>query len=513
MHADISLANWFLQRALRTPERRALTFEGATATYGETQALIEQYAARLAGLGVAHRSRVAFLGQNQPDFLVTLFAAARLGAIFVPLNFRLTGPEIAFIVSDCGAEVLIADPAHRPVIDSVRGELGTVRHFLTTQSDAARWERLDAPASGATVAPFATAPEDVAVIMYTSGTTGRPKGAMLTHGNIWWNNANAMHTIDFEQNDVTLTCAPMFHIGGLNVLTLATLQKGGEVVLQRAFDPGRTLAAIEEHRVTTFFGVPAMFQFMSLHPDFATADLSSLRVAVCGGAPCPEPLLRLYGERGVPMQQGYGLTETSPMVSFLAPEFSFSKLGSSGRTPLFTEIKLVDGDGEIVHEPGAPGEVMVRGPNVMAGYWNRPEDTAAVIDADGWFRTGDIAYLDGEGFLTICDRSKDMIISGGENVYPAEVESVLFKHPAIAEIAVIGESDEKWGECVVAVTALEPGQSLTLEELRAFAGESLARYKLPRRLEIMSALPRNTVGKVLKYELRKAIARTLEAAQ
>ena len=349
--------------------------------------------------------------------------------------------------------------------------------------------------------------------MYTSGTTGRPKGAMLTHGNIWWNNANAMHTIDFEQNDVTLTCAPMFHIGGLNVLTLATLQKGGEVVLQRAFDPGRTLAAIEEHRVTTFFGVPAMFQFMSLHPDFATADLSSLRVAVCGGAPCPEPLLRLYGERGVPMQQGYGLTETSPMVSFLAPEFSFSKLGSSGRTPLFTEIKLVDGDGEIVHEPGAPGEVMVRGPNVMAGYWNRPEDTAAVIDADGWFRTGDIAYLDGEGFLTICDRSKDMIISGGENVYPAEVESVLFKHPAIAEIAVIGESDEKWGECVVAVTALKPGQSLTLEELRAFAGESLARYKLPRRLEIMSALPRNTVGKVLKYELRKAIARTLEAAQ
>jgi fatty-acyl-CoA synthase len=305
----------------------------------------------------------------------------------------------------------------------------------------------------------------------------------------------------------------MFHIGGLNVLTLATLQKGGEVVLHRTFDPGRTLSAIEEHRVTTFFGVPAMFQFMSQHPDFASADLSSLRVAVCGGAPCPEPLLRLYGERGVPMQQGYGLTETSPMVSFLAPEFALAKLGSSGRTPLFTEIKLIDGDGEIVRKPGAPGEVLVRGPNVMAGYWNRPEETAAAIDAEGWFRTGDVAFMDDEGFLTICDRIKDMIISGGENVYPAEVESVLFKHPAIAEIAVIGEPDETWGECVVAIAALKPGQSLNLEELRAFAGERLARYKLPRRLVIMTALPRNTVGKVLKYELRKAIAAALEAAE
>jgi fatty-acyl-CoA synthase len=513
MGADIGLANWFLQRALRTPERRALSFEESALTYGAAQSLIEQYAARLAGLGVTHRTRVAFLGQNQPDFLITMFAAARLGAIFVPLNFRLTGPEIAFIVGDCGAEILIADPAHRPVIDSVRAELSTLRHFLTTHSDVAGWDRLDASGSGKTAAPFHTAPDDVAVIMYTSGTTGRQKGAMLTHGNIWWNNANAMHTIDFEQNDVTLTSAPMFHIGGLNVLTLATLQKGGEVVLHRTFDPGRTLSAIEEHRVTTFFGVPAMFQFMSQHPGFANADLSSLRVAVCGGAPCPESLLRLYAERGVPMQQGYGLTETSPMVSFLAPEFSFSKLGSSGRTPLFTEIKLIDGDGEILREPGAPGEVLVRGPNVMAGYWNRPEETAAAIDADGWFHTGDVAFLDGEGFLTICDRIKDMIISGGENVYPAEVESVLFKHPAIAEIAVIGEADEKWGECVVAIAALKPEHSLGLEELRAFAGERLARYKLPRRLVTMSALPRNTVGKVLKFELRKAVARTLEAAE
>jgi fatty-acyl-CoA synthase len=206
----------------------------------------------------------------------------------VPLNFRLTGREIAFILRDCGAEVLIADPPHRPVMDNVRAELASVPHFLTTLSDAEDWERLDQPASGNMPAQFRTGPDDVAVIMYTSGTTGRPKGAMLTHGNIWWNNTNAMHTIDFEQNDVTLTSSPMFHIGGLNVCTLVTLQKGGEVVLHRTFDPGRTLAAFGEHRVTTFFGVPAMFQFMSQHPDFASADLSSLRVAVCGGAPCPE---------------------------------------------------------------------------------------------------------------------------------------------------------------------------------------------------------------------------------
>jgi fatty-acyl-CoA synthase len=251
------------------------------------------------------------------------------------------------------------------------------------------------------------------------------------------------------------------------------------------------------------FGVPAMFQFMAQHPAFRDTDLSSLRMMICGGAPCPEPLLRTWGDRGVPIQQGYGLTETAPMVSFLAPEYALTKLGSSGRPPLFTEVRLVTLDGQPITEPGTQGEILVRGPNVMLGYWRNADATAAAIDQYGWFRTGDVGWMDAEGFLTISDRVKDMIISGGENVYPAEVESVLFQHPAIAEAAVIGVPDEKWGETVCAVVALKPGQSLDLEGLRTFAGEKLARYKLPRRLELIALLPRNATGKVLKTELRK----------
>ena len=346
----------------------------------------------------------------------------------------------------------------------------------------------------------------MAIIMYTSGTTGRPKGAMLTHGNLWWNNTNALHTLDVVHDDVTLVVAPLFHIGGLNVITLVTWQKGGEVVLHRSFDPAACLADIARYGVTTFFGVPAMFLFLSQHPDFAAADLSSIRMFICGGAPLPEPLLRLYLDRGVPIQQGYGLTETAPMVTFLTAEHSLTKLGSAGRPPLFTEVRIADTDNTTVTEPLARGEVCVRGPNVLAGYWNRPDATAEAIDADGWFHTGDVGYLDGDGFLFIADRVKDMVITGGENVYPAEVESVLFAHPGIAEVAVIGLPDERWGEAVTAVVVAK-AQPPTLEELREFAGRSLARYKLPTRLQIVEVLPRNPAGKVLKFELREPLRR------
>ena len=505
---DVGLANWFLQRSLRTPERLALRFEGESWTYGQTQRCIENCAARLRELGVANGDRVAFLGLNQPMFLFSMFATLRLGAIFVPLNFRLTGPELAFMINDSAAAVLIVDAQLRPAIAPVEKELKSVTALLAAE-DETLWR--DGAAPEATHVPARE--NDVAMIMYTSGTTGRPKGAMLTQGNFWWNNASTMHVLDILQNDVTLTAAPIFHIGGLNVTTLVTLQKGGLVVLHRSFDPGKALADIAAHRVTTMFGVPAMFQFMAQHPSFEQTDLSSVRVLVVGGAPCPLPVLKAYLARGVPMQQGYGLTETAPMVSFLSPEFALAKAGSSGKPPLFAEVTLVDADGRLVITPGAKGEVLVRGPNVTPGYWHLPEATRAAIDDDGWFRTGDAAYLDEEGFLTISDRIKDMIITGGENVYPAEVESALMRHPAIAEVAVIGEPHEQWGEGIVAIAALKPGQSLTLETLREFAGESLARYKLPGRLEIVPALPRNATGKILKYQLRQTFARAQSAAQ
>jgi fatty-acyl-CoA synthase len=498
---DIGLANWFLQRARRTPERTALAFEGEAWNYAQMQVQIEQLAGRLHRLGVGRGDRVAFLGLNQPLFLFAMFACARLGAIYVPLNFRLSGPELAAIVADADVSVLVADAQHRAVIDAVRPDMPSVRHWLS-EGGTEGWQPVDDGPSSATE-PVRADPDDVAMLMYTSGTTGRAKGVMLTHGNFWWNNTNAMHNFDVLADDVTLVVAPLFHIGGLNVTTLVTLQKGGRVLLHRSFDPAAALAAIQQHRVTTMFGVPAMFQFMSQHPGFAQTDLSSLRMLVCGGAPCAEAILKAWDSRGVAVQQGYGMTETAPMVTFLPPEYALSKLGSSGQTPLFTEVRLLSIDGQPITEPGVQGEILTRGPNVMLGYWRNPEATAAAIDRDGWLHSGDIGWRDADGFLTISDRLKDMIISGGENVYPAEVESALYEHPAVAEVAVIGVPDEKWGETICAVVALKAGQDLELEQLREFAGARLARYKLPRRLEIIPALPRNATGKILKNALRQ----------
>ncbi len=502
MTPDIGLADWFRQRALRSPERLALRFEGRDWTYAEMQQAVEDCAARLAALGIAKGDRVAFLGFNQPMFFFVMFAAARIGAIFVPLNFRLTGPELAFMIEDCAASALIVDADHRAVIEPQLPNLPSLKAVLAAE-DEAHWTKGAPPATE----PVRVREDDVALIMYTSGTTGRPKGAMLTHGNIWWNNANCMHTLDCLADDVTLTAAPVFHIGGLNVTTLLAFQKGALVVLHRTFDPGRALADIAANKVTTMFGVPAMFLFMAQHPAFPMTDLSSVRLLLVGGAPSPLPLLKTYLARGVSMQQGYGLTETAPMVSFLAPEYALSKVGSSGKPVLFVEVKIVDSIGAAIETPRVQGEILVRGSNVTPGYWNLPEATAQAIDRDGWLRTGDAGFFDEDGFLTISDRIKDMIITGGENVYPAEVESALMRHPAIAEVAVIGEPDEQWGEGVVAVAALKAGQSLTIEELRDFAGESLARYKLPRRLEIVAALPRNATGKILKYQLRQTFAK------
>jgi fatty-acyl-CoA synthase len=287
---------------------------------------------------------------------------------------------------------------------------------------------------------------------------------------------------------------------------MTTLLAGGHLVLQRAFDPQAVLDAVARHRVSVSFAVPAMLLFISQHPAFASADLSSLRLVAVGGAPMPEPLLRLYGARGIPVHQGYGMTETASMITFLHPDRSMDKLGSSGTPPLLTEIKLIDADGAEVVAAGATGEICVRGGNVMPGYWNRPDATKAAFTEDGWFRSGDVGYRDAEGFLFVCDRLKDMVISGGENIYPAEVESVLYDHPDIAEVAVIGAPDAQWGERVVAVVAPKPGRMITLDELRDYAQQRLARYKLPKELRLVDALPRNPTGKVLKASLRQGNA-------
>ncbi len=504
---NYNLAAQVLRQCQLSAERTAIIFEGVETTYAEFGERVRKMAGMLKARGVCMGDRVGFLGFNQPALLEVMFAANTLGAIFVPLNFRLTGEELTFIIGDAGVHTLVVDPELVPVIEPVTPAL-PCRHYLAV-GDAATGDFAALDAAVADAEPVDEAvclgAHDTLLIMYTSGTTGLPKGAMLSHGNILWNNINASFAFGAQRTDVALTVAPLFHIGGLNVLTLSTLQMGNTLVLMRHFDPAGVLDIIPQHGVTHMFGAPAMFLFMSQHPSFTSADLSSVEMFIVGAAPCPESLITLYGDRGIQFCQGYGLTETAPFASFLGPDKCIEKLGSAGLPPLMTDVRIVDNDNQPLGV-GERGEICIKGPNIMKGYWNRPEATEKAIDPEGWFHSGDVGYLDDEGYLFICDRVKDMVISGGENVYPAEVESVLFTHEAINEVAVIGLPDEKWGEAVTAVAALAEGQTLTIEELREFAGEKLARYKLPIKLFVVDALPRNPAGKVLKFKLREDFA-------
>jgi fatty-acyl-CoA synthase len=501
--AAVDLASLLAARARSSPERPAITFEGETRTFGQTQDRVERLAAVLHDGGVAAGDRVAYLGLNHPAILEALFATASLGAILVPLNFRLTGPELAYAINHSAVHTLIADADHTRLVDEQRGVLSVERYLMAGGGEPPPdWE--DVERLSASSVPRARRtdilPDDPAVIMYTSGTTGRPKGTTLTHANLWWNNIAVVFALDVAYDDVSLVCAPLFHIGALNVTTIATWIKGGRLVVHRTFDPQAVLDSLVNERATTMFGVPVMCQAIASLADFATADLSALRLIITGGAPVPVGVIRTFQDHGVELAQGYGLTEASPIASFLTAEHAFEKIGSAGRPTLFCDVRIVDGAGAVVDAPGVTGEIQVCGPNVTIGYWNNAEATAATFDGE-WLKTGDGGYRDEDGFLFVADRIKDMIISGGENIYPAEVEDLLFDHPLVAEVAVIGTTDEQWGERVCAVIATS-GDAPTLDELREFVGGRLARYKLPRQLEIVDSLPRNATGKVLKTELR-----------
>jgi fatty-acyl-CoA synthase len=501
MANDHGLGFQLTRRATLSPARTALIFRDEQWTYAELNQLVNRVANGLHALGVNPGDRVGFLGLNHPRFFFTLFATAKLGAIFVPLNFRLTGPELTFIIGDAGLHTLVYEEHFASIIDETRADLPVrelvcgspqqgVRSFEDLQHDQ-RDADLDYPVEG----------NDIAWIMYTSGTTGRPKGAMLTHDNILWNNINASLAYDGLAEDRTLAVAPLFHIGGLNVTPIGSLWKGASVVVEQMFEPGLALELIEKHRITTMFGVPAMFLFMAQHPDFATRDLSSLRMLVVGGAPVPEKLIKTYEARGVPMLQGYGLTETAPFSCFLPPEMALAKQGSAGIPPFFGDVKCVDENGHTVPD-GERGEIVAKGPNVMKGYWNRPDATAEVL-VDGWFYTGDIGKRDEDGYFYILDRKKDMIISGGENVYPAEIEDALYEHPAIKEVAVIGVTHPRWGETVRAVVVVKEGETLSEADVIEFTQGKLARFKQPKSVVFTDMLPRNPAGKVVKFELRE----------
>ena len=502
MHNN-GVGSWPARRARSAPHGTAIIFEGTTYTFAQVLARSTRLAHVLRALGVGRGDRVAFLGPNHPGFAETLFASGMLGAVLVPLNTRLAAPEHEFILRDAEPAVLIWSPAAGQTIEAL-GEHLPVRHLITLGPPKGRsraYEDLLARAPEEAI-DERVALEDLCMIQYTSGTSGRPKGVMLTHGNVTWNCINQLIDVDITTDEVNLVVAPMFHTAGMNNSFLPPFLKGGTTVMMSAWNPEEALAIIEKHRVTCLLGVPTMFQTMAQSPRWATVDLSSLRSLLCGGAPVPLALIERYRERGLTFLQGYGLTETSPNATFLRPEASTRKAGSAGTPCFFTDLRIVSGDGSDAPR-GQRGEALAQGPNVTSGYWKLPEATAAAFVDGDWLRTGDAAVYDEDGYVFIVDRIKDMFISGGENVYPAEVENALYHHPALRECAVIGVPDRRWGEAGRAIVVLKDGQTATDEQLRDYLSGRLAAYKIPKSFVRTDVLPRTASGKLLKHRLRE----------
>ena len=498
---NAGLGSWPYRRAQLSPGRTALVFDGLSTTYAELAVRISRLADQLRKAGVSTGDRVAYLGPNHPAFVETMFATHVLGGIFVPLNFRLAAPELDYLLEDSDPAVLVYALSCAPAVRSLaqppacRIALGQP---AAGEAEYESWLNGGSPAS----IDVAVAADDIALILYTSGTTGRPKGAMLTHANLIWNTVNLLIGVDVASDEVTLVTAPLFHVAALGQTLLPTFAKSGCAVLTSSWDVDGCYDLIEKHGVTWMFGVATMYAELARSPRWSGADLSSLRSLMCGGAPVSEALIRVYQERGLVFCQGYGLTETAPGATFLEAGESTGRAGSVGAPVFFGQVKVVRADLTEVG-PGEPGEVLIRGANVTPGYWKASEATAAALTEDGWFRSGDVATVDEDGYLFIVDRVKDMFVSGGENVYPAEVEKAVADHPAVLEVAVVGVPDGKWGEVGRAFVVCRDGAELSREDLRSFLLTRLAKYKIPVYVDTVDSLPRTGSGKIQKSGLRK----------
>jgi fatty-acyl-CoA synthase len=465
---ELTIDRIIRDRARITPGRIAIQEVGRTWTYAELDERSEELAR-----GLRRGDRVSTLTGNSGEHVALMFACAKTGAILHPISWRLAAPEIAYQLDDAEPSLFLVEEPYRELGDAAL-ELAHVRPALEHSGEGA----LHGQAEDA----------DPLLLIYTSGTTGKPKGALLTHANCFWTNLSFDLATGVRADDVILQVLPQFHCGGWNVQSILGWWKGARLILERGFEPARALELIERERITTMMGVPANYLFMSQEPRFAAADLSSLRLAVVGGAPMPEALLETWSARGVDIVQGYGLTEAAPNVLCLAPGDARRKAGFAGKPYPYVECDL-----------SAEGELLVRGPNVFPGYWRNDEATAAAFREE-WLLTGDVAERDAEGDYRILGRLKDMIVSGGENVYPAEIESVLHEHPAVADAAVVGVDDDRWGEAGVAFVVL--AAPATEDELRGHCVAHLARFKVPKSFQFVDELPRNSMGKIQKSRLK-----------
>ncbi|MCP4004187.1 MAG: long-chain fatty acid--CoA ligase [bacterium] len=478
---------------------------GRRFTYAELNIRTNRAAHALLERGVKKGDRVALLMMNGVEYLESYFAAAKIGAVMVPLNWRLVPDELEFIINDSGSTVLIFDDAFESAVLELQGRKTTVKHWLSAGEGAPGTgiESYDAAVDAASEEePEITASDDdLLFIMYTSGTTGLPKGVVQTHSTTIWASITVNMTADMRYRDRYLQVMPLFHVGALTPAT-GVIHRGGTLVVMRAFDPNAIFDVIANERITTGLAVPAMLQAMWASKKREGADLSSIRWIMSGAAPVPVSLIEKYAEINIEIQQVYGLTETCGPACLISPEEALAKAGSTGPAFLHTDVRVVSDAGQDVG-PGEIGEVIIRGPHIMTEYWNRPEATAETI-RDGWLYSGDLATVDKEGFVYIQDRKKDMIISGGENVYPAEIENLLSGHPKIKDVAVIGQPSERWGESPLAIVVPADGEFPEAQDVLDYCNGKLAKFKMPRGVEFVEEIQRNPSGKILKRILRDA---------
>ncbi len=518
-----TLGRWTTDRSLATPHRTAVDDRGCTMTYAALERRAADLAAGFRSAGYRNGDRIATLTGNSSDHVVVFFACAKAGLVLVPLSWRLSPREIAAQLELADPQLLLVEGELDSLAATASARLPRVTRIAALGPGGVE-KSVPAPSRGPAVG-LAGVPSDAAadtpgepdtgavhdddplLMIFTSGTEGASKAAVLTHANCFWTNLSLSRTLDLGSTDVVLAVLPQFHVGAWNIQPLLAWWTGATVVLERGFEPGRVLQLIAERGVTMFMGVPTHYLMLAEHPDFAQADLGSLRHAVVGGAPMPAPLLRIWHRRGVALSQGYGLTEASPNVLCLANEDAARMAGYSGKPYPHVTVAVADpATGEIL-DGAARGELYVSGPGVFAGYYRDPAATMAVL-AGGWLRTGDLVERDADGYIRVVDRLKDIFISGGENVAPAEVEAVLLAHPAVAQAAVVGIEDERWGETGVAFVVIRPGLATDEQELLDHCAAGLAGFKVPARIETVGALPRTALNKVLRGRLRQELARS-----
>jgi len=493
-------------RAFLNPNKEAVydVAEEKRLTFMELNNRANRCCSALLSMGIRPGDRVALLAHNGHEFIESFFGPAKAGIVLMPLNWRLTAEELAFIIEDGGARAIIFNADFAPAVEKLRkmAEINTlVQHWICIggdQPDFALDYEEQLTASSDAEPDEKAGEDDNLFIMYTSGTTGRPKGVVHTHRTVFWAILTLGNTAEIHLADKYMVLLPLFHVGALTPM-ICSVYKGNSLVILRNFDPQKAWSLIETEQVNTTLAVPAMLGFMLQVPDFQRFDWSSLRAITSGAAPLPVTIINAYMELGIEVHQVYGMTETCGPGCLIGPDDARHKIGSTGKSFFHTEVRIADPEGKELPR-GEPGEVQVRGPHIMKEYWNRPEATAETV-VNGWLHTGDVAVMDEEGFVTIQDRIKDMIISGGENVYPAEIENVLLSHPAVSDAAVIGQDSAKWGESPLAIL-VTTDNTLTESQVIEYCDGKLARFKLPKAVKFVDQIPRNPSGKILKRVLR-----------